>query len=147
MAKLRLKSRTVKSDGSSSEAPFDIEILHPETGMRILDEKGEPCVIVQARPMGQDEWRVILAEHETIETDKITGQPTRRQDWEAAVDELCRRCIIDWRGIDGADDEPLVCTVETKPKLPIPVKRQVWQAVLGAQVVAAVDSASFRQPA
>lgn len=147
MASQRLKMRTMKSDGSKSSEPFDIEIVHPETGERILDEKKEPCVVVNVRPMLIDEWRGILKSKETVGKDDLTGQVQRQQNFEEAVDELCIRCINTWRGLDGADDQPLVCNNSTKPHLPAPVKNQIWRRVLGAEVVAAVDRSSFREPA
>lgn len=147
MASQRLKTRQIKSDGSANTEPFDIEIVDPMTGERILDEKKQPCVVVTAKPMGQDEWQAILKSTERVERDDLTGQMVAKVDNEQAISELCRRSILDWQGIDGADDQPLVCNELTKPLLPVAVKRQVMFKVLGAEVVAAVDRASFREPA
>jgi len=147
MASQRLKTKTVKSDGTSSREPFDIEIIDPQTGNRILDEHKRPCVVVVALPMEQEEWRAILKSTETTGQDELTGQIVRRSDYETAVDILCVRSIQSWKGIDGADDKPLVCNDATKARLPVEVKQQVWRKVLGAEVVAEIQIASFREPA
>ena len=145
MASLRLRTMQIKSDGTPNDQPFDVEIVNPDTGERILDEKKQPCVVVSVKPMGQAEWREILKQFESFEQDEMTGQTVRRQDFEGAVNELCRRNISGWKGLDGADDKPLVCNDVVKPLLPAPIKTQVYQAILGAKVVAAVDRASFRE--
>jgi hypothetical protein len=147
MAKvLRLKTHGVRSDGTATNDPFDLEVRHPDTGERILDEQGKPCVVITMRPMPPDEWRAILADHEKIERDDLTGQTVRKVDHEAAVEELVCRCVLNWRGFDGADDRPLQCVDLAKRALDARIKQQVWRAALGAEVVAAVDRASFREP-
>lgn len=142
-----LKLHTVNSDGTKvKETTVDVEIKDPDTQARVLDEQGQPCVVVTILPCSQSEWRAIMRKHTEKQLNRSTRSMEEVVDDVAAEHELLRTKIVTWRGFVGADDKPLVCNDATKVELDPRVKNTIVNRILGSEVVEA-KADSFRQSA
>ena len=78
----------------------------------ITDEKTFEVVVDGATffvsPMSNSEMSKLRKRH----TKTVRGVETA--DVDAMYYERVDRTIVDWKGIEGADDKPLACTSETK---------------------------------
>jgi hypothetical protein len=107
---------------------------------------GEPLegVVVTLRMLSEDERKAIVASHTRLEKDPAGGRGLFEFiDLRAANDEIFCKTIVDWTGIAGADDRPLVCTDQTKLLLDVVYRGQIQKKAFGAEVVE-VLAASFR---
>jgi hypothetical protein len=132
-----MRLTTIETDGTTSLEPVDVELYDPITNGRVLDEHGQPCVVVKAMPVGRHEHLAILRSYERI----VDGKPV--VDEEAATNDLLRRKIVSWKGLLSRSGQPLPCTDTIKVLLPDTIKTRVMAAILGTEVVS--SEASFRE--
>lgn len=138
---MALRVRTHAGDGSSlAGATFEMTVSDPNTGERLED------VVIVCRVLTKAEVRRLYAQHTTRVPDPRTRQMLELLDASSAGDAVAQAAVVSWRGVIGADDEPLVCTAETVAALDDRVKQQIIAAVTAAEVTGR-DVATFRPPA
>ena len=139
---------TVDGQGSSAVTVKTTEyyVVEPRSGQPYCDDGGAPSVVIRIMPISQEAHRRIVRAHREYLPNPKTRQLEEMLDVEAITDDLVRAAILDWRGIVGADDQPLVCTDATKIALPGDVKNDCVAIALRGQA-AEVEASSFREPA
>ena len=140
------KVNTVNSDGTAAEERLiDYQVIDPQTNKPFVDEHGKPSVVITLRPISQQRYRQIEAQHTERRLNKKSRAMEDVTDWPAVQDELIAYTVQHWRGILGADDQPLQCVLDAKLGLPGDLKNDVIQRAMQGE---AVDTAaSFRATA
>ena len=134
-----LKMHTVLSDGTPNPTPtITVVVRHPETGVEL------PEVVISAHAKTPADWRRVRKAYDRPVRNPHTRQVEMVTDTEAAIDALLVEAIQAWRGFLGADDAPLAVCPAAVAALDPRIKTQVYNAVLGAEVVE--TAASFREP-
>lgn len=137
------KINAVNSDGSSAEEkPIDFHVIDPNTSRPFVDDDGKPSVVITLRPISQGKYRQVEQQHTERRLNKKSRQMEDVTDWAAVQDELIGYAVLAWRGILGADDQPLQCVYDAKLGLPGDLKNDLIQRAMQGE---AVDTAaSFR---
>lgn len=133
-----IRLNRVNGNGAPVGTEVPLTLRDPATGDEIEG------VVVTLRMMPEDERRAIVATHTSMEKDPGGGRGLFEfVDLRAANDEIFCKSIVRWTGIAGADDQPLVCTDQTKLLLDPLHRGQIQKKAFGAEVVE-VLAASFR---
>lgn len=139
-----LRLNYVRGDGSANPDPIVLVVQHPVTGEELRDPDGTPAVTITLRSISDEERRGIVEMFRTLEKDPAGGRGLlERVDQQAVTDEILRRGILRWEGLVGSDDQPLVCTDQTKILLDRFLQLQVSRKLFNAEAVE-VLAASFR---
>lgn len=140
------KLNTINSDGSSAEEkPIEYQVIDPNTSKPFVGDDGKPSVVITLRPISQTKYRQVEAEHTERRLNKKSRQMEDVTDWAAVQDALVLYAVQGWRGILGADDQPIACVPDAKLALPGDLKNELMQRALQGE---AVDTAaSFRATA
>jgi len=103
MSRKRLKAR-VKQDGSASDEPIWYHPNDPETGKPFEGGvDGRPGVGFKLRHVTPTEYRRVVQEHTSRFVDPETKIWTEKVDNPGVGDEICRRAVVDWWGIEASD--------------------------------------------
>lgn len=142
-----IRVQQVLSDGSSAEArtfPYypDVDL---STGKPYSDDRGVPWVEITLRPVTKAQHRTFVKAHTTT-TANGSGVMDEKVDWDAVAEDVVAAAVVSWRGIVGADDQPLKCIDGTKRALDAGLQVQIRNRAMYAQP-AEVAAASFREPA
>ncbi len=124
-----LKTQSHTGDGTSQAgATFEYTIRDPDTGELIDD------AVVTCRVLTKAEARAYRTKHTVRKPDPKTHRMVEVVDEQSVLDDMVADIVQDWRGILGADDQPLVCNRETVNALDDRIRAQIGSAVFGAEV-------------
>jgi hypothetical protein len=138
------KLNSVNSDGSdvAGDRTIAFEVIDPSTSKPFVDEDGKPSVVITLKPISQSKYKLVVQG----QTERVLNKKTRamedQTDWDKVQDDLIAYTVQSWKGILGADDQPLQCVLDAKVALPGDLKNEIVQRAMQGE---AVDpAASFR---
>jgi hypothetical protein len=141
------KINAVNSDGSeiAKDKTIEFVVVDASTSKPFVGEDGQPSVVLTLKPISQSKYRQIVNERTERLLNKKTRQMEDATDWDKVQDDLVSFSIQSWKGLVGADDQPLQCVLDAKLALPGDLKNELVSRAMQGE---SVDSqASFRQPA
>jgi hypothetical protein len=120
-------------------------VVDASTSKPFVGEDGQPSVVLTLKPISQSKYRQIVNDRTERLLNKKTRQMEDSTDWDKVQDDLVSFSIQSWKGLVGADDQPLQCVLDAKLALPGDLKNELVSRAMQGE---SVDSqASFRQPA
>jgi hypothetical protein len=141
------KLHAINSDGSETEEKLIPFIFtDPATGNPYLDAQGEPEIVVYLRPISPSKSREVERDHTRRQLNKQSRAMEEVVDWEAVQDDLIAYTIQSWKGLVGADDQPLQCVLDAKLGLPGDLKNDLLKRAMQGEAVHS-PAVSFRATA
>lgn len=110
------------------------------------DDTGDPLAVATLRLMTRKDVRTLQKRYTKRVADGSGRMVEEIGDPEAYRADLIDRLIIDWRGLLGADGQPLECTRRSKIALGEDRLADMMAVAMQSETVAA-SAATFRQPA
>jgi hypothetical protein len=136
-----IKTQTHNGDGSSRAGQtFEHTVRDPVSGELIED------AVITCRVLTKAEARAYRDAHTTRVADPASHRMVPLVDEQGVADAMCADIVTAWRGVHGADDQPLVCTPETVAALDDRIRVQIVAAVFGVEVTGRGPE-TFRAPA
>lgn len=141
------KLHAINSDGTEAEEKLIPYVFTDSaTGDPYLDANGDPEIVVHLRPISPSKSREVEREHTRRQLNKQSRAMEEVVDWEAVQDDLIAFAIHSWKGLVGADDQPLQCVLDAKLGLPGDLKNDLLKRAMQGEAVNS-PAASFRATA
>jgi hypothetical protein len=137
---------SVNSDGTdvAGDKTIEFEVIDPSTSKPFVGEDGKPSVIITLKPISQAKYRLVVQGRTERNLNKKTRAMEDQTDWDAVQDDLVVYTVQSWKGLLGADDNPLQCVLDAKLALPGDLKNEIVQRAMQGE---AVDPAASFRPA